>query len=570
MALAATAAAEPTASAVAAASGSAAQGRQVFVGWYDASTGTGDVQALDSPAATHPRWSAAAQLQGMSPTSRTLVSAGAERNSAGWNALADQYGALPLGAVRNANLWFLAGRAGAAPRRAMVYAGASDGLLHGFAADDGSEQLAYAPRRLQGRAGAGSVSVDGPVFGGEAPVGPQGELRSLLIAGLGAGGRGFVVLDVSAPDRFASARAADLVVADTTDGADADIGQLHAPAVLDDADTNRARHVVQMANGRWALVIGNGYFSGAGRPVLLVQYLDRSRELLRLSPCMAGAPCIDAGNNGLAMPRLLDTDGDGRVDLAYAGDLRGQLWRFDLGGAESSWRANRIFSACDAQGRRQPITTAPYALPHPSGGWMLVLGTGRHLQNQDGPMTDTQSLYGLHDRGPSDPLQPDEAGCRRPDTLVALAYGEATAVQGTDYHTIRSMAQTDRAQQRGWWVDLPHAGQRVLHNPQAFEGYKLLVRSVVPAGGAQQPRTAGRAWLSVLNMLTGLAPAQTPFVLTDTTLQPQPFAMSDAADGPALLVRRPGEAWLRFANGTQLTLRTGTTVGARAGWREQP
>ncbi|CAN7435627.1 PilC/PilY family type IV pilus protein [Pseudorhodoferax sp. LjRoot39] len=566
--LATNATAEPQPSTVAAASGSQMQSQQRFVGWYD--DATGDVQALDSPAASHPRWSAARQLQGLGAASRVLASAGVERGSAAWAALVAQYGNTPLGAVRNANLWFIAGRGGALARPTMVYAGATDGMLHGFAADDGSELLAYVPRRLQRR--SGTAAVDGPLFGGEAPVGAQAAPRSLLVAGLGMGGPGYVVLDVGAPDRFASASEADLVVADTTDGTDADIGQLHAPPVLDDANANHARHIVQMANGRWALVIGNGYFSRAGRPALLVQYLDQGRELLRLSPCMAGAPCTYADGNGLAMPRLLDTDGDGRVDLAYAGDLQGRLWRFDLGGSESGWRASRLFTACDAQGRRQPITTAPYAQPHPQGGWMLAFGTGRHLLDQDSPITNPQSLYGLHDRGPSDPLQPDEAACRRPDTLSALAYGEASISQGTDYHRIQSLAQPEGAvRSRGWWIDLPHPGQRVLHNPQLLEGYKLLVRSVAPFGGTG-PRNAGRSWVSVLNLLTGMPPAQPPFVLADTSLQAQPLAMASAPAGPALLSRRPGhrDALLRSASGQQMALRTSATVGARAGWREQP
>ncbi|GHC94417.1 hypothetical protein GCM10007320_46280 [Pseudorhodoferax aquiterrae] len=567
-ACAANAIAEPQPSTVVTASGSPTQSQQLFVGWNDGASG--DVQAFDSPAASHPRWSAANQLQALSAASRVLASAGVERRSVAWTALAAQYGNVPLGAVRNANLWFVAGRGGAQARPAMVYAGATDGMLHGFAADDGSELLAYVPRGLQRR--AGTAAVDGPLFGGEVPLGAQAAPRSLLVAGLGTGGRGYLVLDVGAPDRFASAGEADLVVADTTGGTDADIGQLHAPPVLDDANANRARHIVQMANGRWALVIGNGYFSGAGRPALLVQYLDQARELLRLSPCMADAPCAYAGANGLAMPRLLDTDGDGRVDLAYAGDLQGQLWRFDLGGAESSWRANRVFTACDAQGRRQPITTAPYAQPHPQGGWMLAFGTGRHLLDQDSASTDTQSLYGLHDLGPSDPLQPDEVACRRPDTLSALAYGEAGAAQGTAYHRVQRLTQPEGApRSRGWWIDLPHPGQRVLHNPQLFEGYKLLVRSVAPAGGAG-PRNAGRSWVSVLNLLTGMPPAQPPFVQDDTALQVQPLAMASAPAGPAWLSRRAGhrDALLRSASGQQLVLRTGTTSGARAGWREQP
>lgn len=567
--------AEPRASAIAVASTNLLHSQRLFVGWYDTATGAGDVQAFDSPAAVNPRWSAAAELQRRRLATpglpRTVVSAGVAHDRQDGATLAERYGARPMGAVRNANLWYVAGQATPAMRRAMIYAGTNNGMLHGFAADDGSEQLAYVPRRQLAQSDAGRAAVDGPVFGGDASIGLDSEMRSLLVAGLGAGGPGYAVLDVSAPERFASTRVADLVLTDTTDDDDPDIGQLHGSAVLDDGNPNRSRHIVQMANGRWALVIGNGYFSRAGRPTLLVQYLDQARELFRLSPCLTGAPCAHAGDNGLGMPRLLDTDGDGRVDLGYAGDLHGHVWKFELGGPESDWRISRLFTACDAHGRRQPISTAPYARPHPMGGWMVVIGTGRHLRHQDSAVLDIQSLYGLHDRVAAEPLQPSEAACRRPDTLRELAYVAAADAQNLDYYTISSMAQPqDRQHWRGWWIDLPHAGQRVLHNPQGFEGDKLLVRSVAPSGAAQEPRTAGRTWLSVLNLLTGLPPAMSPFALAASTPDAPAPAMVGAPSGPALLFRRPSEAWLHFPDGPDVALQTSTTIGTRAGWREQP
>lgn len=567
--------AEPRTSAIAVASTNLAHSQRLFVASYDTATGVSDVQAFDSPAAANPRWSAAAELQrrhlATSGQPRTFLGVGIADDRQDGATLAQHYGALPLGAVRNANLWYVAGQVTPATRQAMVYAGTDGGILHGFAAEDGSEQLAFVPRRQLGRSDAGKAAIDGPVFGGDAPIGLDGEMRSLLVAGLGAGGPGYAVLDVSAPERFASMRPADLVLTDNTGDDDPDIGEMHAPAVLDDGNPNRSRHIVQTAAGRWALVIGNGYFSRAGRPALLVQYLDQARELVRLSPCLADAPCTHAGDNGLGMPRLLDTDGDGRADLGYAGDLHGNVWKFDLNGPESDWRINRLFTACDARGRRQPITTAPYVQPHPMGGWMVVIGTGRHLRHQDSAVLDTQSLYGLHDGDAAKPLQPAEAACRRPDTLRELAYVAVADARNLDYHTIRTTAQPqDRQHWRGWWVDLPHAGQRVLHNPQAFEGDKLLVRSVAPSGVATEPRTAGRAWLSVLNLLTGLPPALSPFGLTAGTSDAPAPAMVDAPSGPALLFRRPGRAWLHFPGGQTLALQTGTTIGARAGWREQP
>lgn len=568
--------AELQASAIISTSSSLLRAPALFVGWNDPATGAGDVRAFDSHAATHARWSAAAMLQSrLDPAQRqaprVLRSDGAGTASESSVMLAERFGPYALGAGRNANLWFVAPRTGHHPRPGMVYAGTLDGMLHGFDQEDGSERMAYVPRRIRTQVRQSAAAVDGPLFAGDAPLGPDGSRRTLLVAGLGMGGPGYVVLDVSEPSRFATASDTELVLADTTDSQDADLGQLHAPPVVDDAAPNRSRHIVQMANGRWALVIGNGYFSRAARPVLLVQYLDQGREILRLSPCLTGAPCAHASANGLSMPRLLDTDGDGRVDRAYAGDLQGNLWHFDLGGAESDWHARRVFTACDALGRRQAITTAPYVQAHPAGGWMLVIGTGRHLQDADGAAAEPQSLYGLHD-GPSlAPLQSDSGDCRRPDILAPLVYEQIEPGRGADLHAVRGQPLPEGAQApRGWWVDLPHAGQRVLHNPQGFEGYKLLVHSVVPIGGPQLPRGAGRSFVSVFNLLTGLAPSQPAFAITGD-IQAMPLAaMGSAPPGPAVLLRRPGDVVLRYADGRQAALRTAATTGARVGWREQP
>ncbi|KQP14360.1 pilus assembly protein [Pseudorhodoferax sp. Leaf267] len=504
-----------------------------------------------------------------------------------------------LGAIVNANVWFV-GRRGSA-RKAMVFVGANDGMLHGFDADDGREKIAYVPRgvlprlaALTAAAAADRPTVDGPVFAGDAPVGEHGAKKTVLVGALGAGGNGFYLLDISDPERFTAANAASTVLVDLTDSADPDLGQIFAPPVVDEADPNRSRQVVQLNNRRWAAVMGNGYFSASGRPVLLIQYLDGARELHRLSPCAAAPSCAVAGDNGLSAPRLIDVNGDGMVDLAYAGDLQGHLWKFDLSGRNdgeggAAWRVafdgQPFFIARDAEGRRQPMTTAPYWMPHPQGGVMLAVGTGRNLQRSDGPSRNVQSIYGLHDdsalavRAGAVQItdgQPLVGTAARPATLVQQRYTHQSTVDGTAYYGASRVAvsYTGTDRHRGWWIDMPLAGQRVLLHPRSFEGQKILVHTVVPtpwaAASPAVPWNAGTAYLSVLNLLTGQPAAQPAFAVADAGVDASAIGMVSTAPGPALLFRRPEQTQLRHPASPAMVLRNSKTVGARAGWRERP
>ncbi|WP_446916514.1 PilC/PilY family type IV pilus protein, partial [Klebsiella pneumoniae] len=73
-----------------------------------------------------------------------------------------------------------------------------------------------------------------------------------------------------------------------------------------------------------------------------------------------------------------DVDGDFVTDYAYAGDLRGNLWRFDLTGNNPT--ATRIFTATSPEGQAQPITMQPVVADHPEGkvGSVVYFGTGKY------------------------------------------------------------------------------------------------------------------------------------------------------------------------------------------------
>src|SRR4029078_12632937 len=108
--------------------------------------------------------------------------------------------------------------------------------------------------------------------------------------------------------------------------------------------------------------------------------------------------------NGLATPAAVDLDGDGVIDFIYAGDLFGHLWKFDVNDTNpANWSIAHgapFFSAVDASGKAQPITTRPEVGRDPNGrGMMILFGTGKFLEanDKDVSLLSTQSFYGVID-----------------------------------------------------------------------------------------------------------------------------------------------------------------------------
>ncbi|MET0934677.1 MAG: PilC/PilY family type IV pilus protein [Luteibacter sp.] len=453
------------------------------------------------------------------------------------------------GDIVNSKIWYLAGKPSAghpdpgyaafrstrSGRTPMLYVGGNDGMLHGFSASDGTEKIAYVPQGLHSALAQLTSSsyvhryyVDGSPFSGDLKIGNA--WRTYLAGFPGGGGRGYFVLDVTDPELFATASPSETVVLDRTSPArlDDDIGHIVGAPVMDPSNRMIAQQITKMNDGRWALVMGNGYNSVNEQAVLLLQYLDGARELLKLK---AGPP----GGNGLGAPRLVDLNGDRVPDVAYAGDLQGNLWKFDLNGPNApggapTWRVafggSPLFVAKDSANRPQPITAAPAWLPHPAGGVMVVFGTGRHLTDADRADVSPQTVYGVRD---------NTSVTRDANNLVSLAGGATIAAgrsalvaqsasaassgvaegSGARVWTLSSNAvdYTGANARKGWYLDLPDAGERVLDNLQGFDGQLVDVASTVPAIGSDATLetctpslVSGRSYLNTMNAVTGAAP----------------------------------------------------------------
>ena len=457
------------------------------------------------------------------------------------------------GDVVNSSLWFVdkpqsgfthdnygTFRSTHANRTPMVYVGANDGMLHGFEAcnlactnaDAGKEKIAYVPLGAISKIeaytnpaynGAHSYNVDGIPFTADAHT--EGSWKTLLMGFMGGGGKGFFVLDVTNPANFGTATPSSLVVMDKTDGSDADMGHIYSEPTLSVSNRSRVIQVTRVnekASGkhRWAMIMGNGYNSTNEDAVLLIQFLDGAKELHKIS----------TGNdstNGLSAPQLLDLNSDGAVDVAYAGDLKGNLWKFDLSsGTRSSWSVayggNPLFSAKDNANNPQPITTAPTWLPHPRGGLMLGLGTGRDLTVADRTNTDVQSFYGIWDNAAIAATASGvtlSGGSRITDrtSLVEQTQTSTTTISGTTYFRTSTNA-IDYTTKRGWFIDLTTVRERSTTNPGVFDKRLIYLVSNTPGIGnitdsavetCEPDATPGKQYLTLIDLIWG-KPAATP------------------------------------------------------------
>jgi type IV pilus assembly protein PilY1 len=512
-------------------------------------------------------------------------------------------------------------------RASALYVGANDGMLHAFNASNGQELFAYVPRAMYANLRNYTLTnyghkffVDGNPFTGDA-VTSGTSWRTVLVSGLGGGGRGYFVLDVTDPASLTAASVLiDTTVAGNTpavagDVVENDIGHIYAQPVLDYVTGTRSEQIVKLNNGRWAVVMGNGVNSVNERPVLLIQYLDGTRGLDRIV-----ADPTTGGANGLSAPRLIDINGDGTMDLAYAGDLQGNLWKFNLTSTTasnwgvSSWSATAGAATCNAPSTcvplmvaknsadaRQPITAPPLWISNPLGGIQLLFGTGRNLTEADRSDTSTQTIYSVLDKSTYESVLPvppattptlrakNESGANITVTNARSRLVEQDVVSQVGSTNYFNTSENDVdygpiANKRGWYFDLPASREKVLFSPQFFEGQKVIIGTNVPKMGSSGETcdftsTEEDNWINVFNMISGKPSASPVWASADGSLDNATRTKFGSGEYVSINKSGGGVDLISFKNDDpacppgQLctdreTLQPSRVPGARADWRE--
>ena len=262
-------------------------------------------------------------------------------------------------------------------------------------------------------------------------------------------------------------------------------------------------------------------------------------------------------NNGLSTPVPYDSDGDGMVDVAYAGDLLGNMWRFDIS-IPSSPVATLLYSS----GTTKPITTPPVVFSHLLGGNMVLFGTGKYLELTDNSTTATQTIYGIRDSGSG--------------TVLASALEVRTILDPFGKRTI-SGAVMDWTTKKGWLLDLPASGERLTGVPKLENG-KFFFNTLIPSTALCA--SGGTGWLMVVDSLTGAQPGLLVFdgnndgVFNSTDAGIGGMKIGAAIGGTTFIKGAVGNSvGIGIASLTDGTLATplinfGFLSGGRVNWRE--
>ncbi|HFC7667546.1 TPA: PilC family type IV pilus tip adhesin, partial [Neisseria meningitidis] len=202
-------------------------------------------------------------------------------------------------------------------------------------------------------------------------------------------------------------------------------------------------------NDKYAAFLASGYAtkeitSGENKTALYVYDLENNGNLIRKIE-------VIGGKGGLSSPTLVDKDLDGTVDIAYAGDRGGSMYRFDLSGQDpSQWTVRTIFSG------NKPITSAP-AISQLKDKRVVIFGTGSDLSEEDVLSTDEQHIYGIFDNDTNTGVAKDGQGNGLLEQVLEKDKDGKTLFL-SDYK--RSNGSGDK----GWVVKLKE-GQRVTVKP---------------------------------------------------------------------------------------------------------
>ncbi len=261
-----------------------------------------------------------------------------------------------------------------------IYVGGNDGMLHAFNKNTGYEQFAYIPSMVYPNLPElAQLHYSHKFFVDLTPTAVNTGSKTILVGGLGAGGRGYFALDITDPATITESNANNVLLWEYYN--DDDIGLSYSRAAI--VRSNSSQHP-------WVVIFGNGYNSPNGSAVLFILDAFTGAVVTKIDTGVTGC-------NGLSTPAVVDINGDFKADFAYAGDLKGNMWKFDLTG-ESGWHLSYSHPLFTAE--NQVITAKPDVMKHCSKeGYMVLFGTGKFLSEEDKTDTSLQTLYGVWDYG---------------------------------------------------------------------------------------------------------------------------------------------------------------------------
>lgn len=417
-----------------------------------------------------------------------------------------------------------------ANRQGMVYVGANDGMLHAFDAGDGREEWAYIPSmllpnlyKLADKRYAANHSnyvnatpKTGDVYFGS---GSTGTWKTILVGGLGRGGRGYYALDITNP-------ASPSVLWEFNFTRDNDLGYTYGTPII-----------TKLSDGTWVVIVTSGYNNvnpGSGKGIVWVLKAEDGTLIKKIDTGMGSATNTVAGcvaapcPSGLSkLTAFVDSSRSNNLSLrVYGGDLYGNVWRIDLtqltATAGSAYVQLLATLSSDVNGiNRQPITTRP-EVSYINNRPVVYIGTGAYLGASDVTTTATQTIYALKDpvattataatlatSSATTPTYTNPRASTCTATTNTNCFVKHALQDSSGVRTINTSASTamtydvDFATMNGWYADMPRTGERIDTDPDLQLG-TLAFTSNTPASN-DHCSSGGSSFLNYFDYKTGKA-----------------------------------------------------------------
>jgi type IV pilus assembly protein PilY1 len=463
-------------------------------------------------------------------------------------------------------------------RTSVLFQPANDGMVHAFVASTGAESWAYIPKLIwpslvnrTKKSGfthqyyidatpvAGDVDFKNTDGGSTYYASPT--WRTLLVGGLGKGGRGYYALDVTTPTAGSEVDAASKVLWEfpnsTTSATDSDnMGYSYGRPIL----------VKTLAKG-WVVIVPSGYNNttgtGTGHGYLYVLN-PRNGAVIKVIDTGVGSTSTPAGLAKLS-PYIDNADLDATVSYVYGGDLLGNVWRFDFtGNTVSSWGVTKLTTLVDgaSPANPQPVTTEPELADITIAGThyhFVYVGTGQYLGDTDIATTRTQTMYGLIDDLSNSP------SISRANLQVQTMTADPLDSSKRNV-TNNAATYSGGSAKKGWYLDLSLTpGERIVTDPQLALGV-LAFTSNIPSSTQCVP--GGSSWFYTIDYQTGGLIANSPVSYSGTSLG------NALASRPTLIKLPSGavKAIIRLSDVTTqaapLNNPPSATSGRRVAWKE--
>ncbi len=450
-----------------------------------------------------------------------------------------------------------------------VYVGANDGMLHAFNDATGVEEFAFIPKavfpklpQLWRQSYLHRFYVDGKPLAIDAQLGSATKRwKTIYASSLGAGGKALFLLDITTPTAAPGSIYQWEITPDSLDKNNNVMvtGNPAEPVYKDMGYILSELNAIQVKDSsggvHWYLITGNGVHSPQGKAIVYLididdGSLDHMVVLDPAEPLANGDPkyaTIEQGN-GISSINPIDLDKDGYTDRIYAGDLKGNVWRLDFdkyptaidGDNASNQFESKFNSGTDpkplfiAQRDDPGDTPDEGELPQPiTGGFtvtrgptlnsvLIFFGTGK-LHNIADLFEDeagqTQSLYAVLDSYTNSDSGTLSSGATSAVSRSDLVQQEISLVDveledgegKISTQTVRTLTSNvvNYGSDKGWFIDLPSYGERVLSKPKTFFDNVVFLTQTPdkqqdPAINGDFCETGSGGWIMVIDQQQGI------------------------------------------------------------------